>query len=100
MTRDQTILLPVPDLVERAGCGGARSRANHARDSHDDAALRPSTLHVGTGRARPLRAMGPISSASISFSTAEATREEMRICPPLASPQSRAARLVTVPMAP
>src|SRR5262249_32643862 len=56
-----------------------------------------STLNAGTGLSSPLRARGPTSSTSTSPSTAVATRAETRICPPLASPQRRAARFVTVP---
>ena len=61
---------------------------------------RPRTLQMCTGRASPFSATGPICSASIMFSTAPATRAEIKISPPAASPQSRAARFVTVPIAP
>ena len=62
--------------------------------------IRPRTLQVGTGRASPLSASAPTSSASIMSSPAAATRAETRIWPPPASPHSRAARFVTVPIAP
>ena len=61
---------------------------------------RPSALKVRTGLRKPLSVSVPTSSTSISSSRAAATRDDTRICPPLASPQSRAARFVTVPMAP
>jgi hypothetical protein len=60
----------------------------------------PSTLNVGTGLTSPLSASDPIASVSIRPSTAVATREEMRTWLPLASLHRRAARFVTVPMAP
>ena len=58
------------------------------------------TLQIGTGRASPFSVSGPRFSASMMVSTADATRAEIRICPPSASPQSRAARFVTLPIAP
>src|SRR5215510_11493945 len=62
--------------------------------------FRPRALKVGTGLRKPFNVSFPTSSSSISPSTAPATREATRIWSPLASPQRRAARLVTVPIAP
>src|SRR6185503_1649941 len=64
------------------------------------ASLRRRSFIAGTGRAKPLRVSGSISSVSAISSSSAASRVDTRISPPLASPQSRAARLVTVPMAP
>ena len=64
---------------------------------HSSYARRRSTLKTGTGRRNPLRATSP--SGSTSSSSAVSTRWATRICPGRASPQSRAARLVTVPSA-
>ena len=58
-----------------------------------------STLNAGIGCANPLRVSGPRASREASWSTAAARLCEMRIWSDRASPQSRAARLVTVPMA-
>ena len=58
------------------------------------------TLNVGTGRENPFSVRSPTGSASTSSSTSPSSRREIRIWPGAASPQSRAARLVTVPIAP
>src|SRR5215467_12216118 len=60
----------------------------------------PRTLNVGTGFENPLNGSSPMGSARASVSTAPRRRWETRIWPGLAAPQRRAARLVTVPMAP
>ena len=62
--------------------------------------LRRTTLKAFTGRWKPFRVSSPTASTSAISSTPPATRWASRICPGLASPQSREARLVTVPMAP
>jgi hypothetical protein len=62
--------------------------------------LRPTTWLTSVGRLRPLKAISPMRRSSAKGSTASATREVTRISPSFASEQSRAARLVTVPMAP
>ncbi len=61
---------------------------------------KPRTLQTGTGRASPFSVTGPTSAASMMLSTAPATRAEIKICPLAASAHSRAARFVTVPIAP
>lgn len=67
----------------------------------DQAGSRSLTMFSAfTGLARPLTARSPTSSISRSSSTSGRSRGEIRIWPGLASPQRRAARLVTVPMAP
>ena len=57
-------------------------------------------LNVRTGLCKPLRASDPTSCASANPSAAVATRDDTKIRPSVASLQSRAARLVTVPIAP
>jgi hypothetical protein len=57
-------------------------------------------LYAGIGRWKPLRESSPAGSASTRSSTVPRKRRATRIWPALASPQRRAARLVTVPMAP
>ena len=58
-----------------------------------------STLYAGTGRANPFSVNVPTSSASTSSSTSASVRWLIRICPPVASSQSRDARIVTAPTA-
>jgi hypothetical protein len=58
------------------------------------------TLNVGTGFARPFRVSAPSGSVSIRSSVSFATRSEIRICDGFASAHRRAARFVTVPIAP
>jgi transcriptional regulator with GAF, ATPase, and Fis domain len=58
-----------------------------------------ATLNAATGRRRPLSSRFPRSSSLAIAPTASAMRLLTRICPSLASAQSRAARLQTVPMA-
>src|SRR5512145_2146781 len=86
---------PGPALAIRVGTG-----RDEPQQAEHRSYFNPRTLQVGTGRASPLNVTGPTSSASIMSSTAAATLAEIRICPPRASPQSRAARFVTVPIAP
>ena len=62
--------------------------------------LRRTTLKAFTGRWKPFSVSSPTPSTSAISSTPPATRCESRIWPGLASPQSREARLVTVPIAP
>ena len=57
------------------------------------------TLKTATAWLSPFSDRSPISSSSALSSTAIATRRLTRIWPSLASAQSRAARLVTVPIA-
>ena len=58
-----------------------------------------STLYAVKGRLMPLSLNSPTGSTLIASSTAIKTRGLMRICPGLASSQSRDATLDTVPMA-
>src|SRR5215472_3366668 len=58
-----------------------------------------TTLNAATGRLRPFSSRFPRSSSLAIASTAPAMRLLTRICPSLASAQSRAARLHTVPIA-
>ena len=61
----------------------------------------PATIrNAGTGRWKPLRTSSPAGSTPTSPSRSARTRCETRISPPRASPHRRAARLVTVPIAP
>src|SRR6516162_8762520 len=57
------------------------------------------TLWATTGWVSPLSVSSPTSSSGVVASTLTATRWATRICPSLASAQSRAARLHTVPIA-
>jgi hypothetical protein len=57
------------------------------------------TLNAATGLRRPFSSRFPRSSSLATASTAPAMRLLTRICPSLASAQSRAARLHTVPIA-
>jgi hypothetical protein len=57
------------------------------------------TLNAATGLLRPFSSRFPRSSSLATASTAPAMRLLTRICPSLASAQSRAARLHTVPIA-
>src|SRR5277367_6195526 len=62
--------------------------------------LAPSdTLKAETGRPSPFKAKLPRSSSGTAASTAAATRPLINICLSLASAQSRAAKLHTVPIA-
>ena len=58
-----------------------------------------ATLNAATGLLRPLSSRFPRFSSLATASTASAMRLLTRICPSLASAQSRAARLHTVPIA-
>ena len=57
------------------------------------------TLKAGTGLVNPLSVYSPIGSISTMSSTSAYSRWSIRICPPDASAQSRAARFVTEPIA-
>jgi len=76
------------------------SALGRGRRRHSLYAFRRRTLWVWTGPWRPFRVNAPTGSTSISSSTVPSRRSGMRIWPALASPQRRAARLVTVPIAP
>src|SRR5215472_2649710 len=70
------------------------------RQSGADAPLISSvTLNAATGLLRPFSSRFPRFSSLATASTASAMRLLTRICPSLASAQSRAARLHTVPIA-
>src|SRR5262249_16097600 len=56
-------------------------------------------LNAGTGWANPFKATEPTGSASATSSTRPRVFWFVRICPPLASVHSRAARFVTGPIA-
>src|SRR5215469_14418140 len=58
-----------------------------------------STLYAVIGRRMPLRLNSPTSSMVMVLSTASMTRGLIRICPGLASSQSREATFETVPIA-
>src|SRR6516225_2503132 len=58
-----------------------------------------TTLNAATGLLRPFSSRFPRSSSLATALTASAIRLLTRICPSLASAQSRAARLHTVPIA-
>src|SRR6516164_8951668 len=64
-----------------------------------DALVLCTTLNAATGRLRPFSSRFPRSSSLTTASTAPATRLLTRIWRSLASAQSRAARLHTVPIA-
>ena len=61
--------------------------------------LAESTLYAVNGRLMPLSLNSPTGSTVMAFSTAIKTRGLIKICPGLASSQSRDATLDTVPMA-
>jgi len=85
-------LHPLPD---------ARTRRPVARSVTVDHAVPATTRDTAIGRARPFSWNSPaVSTTSPLSSSAAATRGATRISPPAASPHSRAARLVTLPMAP
>ena len=77
-------------------CAAQSARAS-ATGPYD---FRRRALWAVIGRRKPLRVSSPTGSASTRSSTRASRRCGTRIWPGLASPQSRAARLVTVPIAP
>ena len=58
-----------------------------------------TTLYAARGRLIPFNSNSPIGSTFTAFSTFVSTRALIRICPGLASSQSREATLDTVPIA-
>ena len=87
-------------LARVPACHGGQDSNRYRETARASAYFKPPTLNVRTGRLNPLRVSDPTSCASAKLSAAVATRDETRICPSAASLQSRAARLVTVPIAP
>ena len=90
-------------------CRGAHAEDQACRGTEQAAAQNGGALHAAPcttrdtaiGRASPLSWNSPAGSTARPLpSSAAATRGATRISPPLASPHSRAARLVTLPMAP
>ena len=89
---------PYPDPRIKSGEGEGVNQASLAEQISTLASY-STTLNTATAWLRPFSATSPISSSRVLSSTAVATRRPTRIWPSLASSHSRAARLVTVPIA-
>src|SRR4029453_4285874 len=76
----------------RRGFGGSRTHFAPL------AGLYPVTPKTVNGRLKPRKVTSSTRSATTTSSVADMTRWVIRICPALASEQSRAAKLVTLPM--
>src|SRR5262249_36128623 len=91
---------PTGLVISNAPRGGAHPAVAASAGGPGPSYWSPSRLKTGTGLRNPLSGSAPTGSAEIRRSTAPRTRPEIRIWPGFASPQSRKARLVTVPIAP
>jgi len=80
------------------GAGALRRAPNIWPRAHRDYAI-VRRLNAVTGRCSPLRTRSPAGSRVAPSSIAARTLLSTKICPSLASAQSRAARLTTVPIA-